>query len=384
MNKADTRAVAIALALSLAATGPQLLALSLLMPDISKTLNISIILLGQLNTVFSIVCIVVSLAMGILTVKYSSKTLLLTGIATLLIGVVGEALSSDYASMILFFILYGAGLGLVFPVTNLLMILFPQDQRTRAMGWVYSGRSLTSIIATPIIGFLAATYGWRAGYIGFGLPLIALAGILILIKIPHQRADATMDLTRGFRDIKANSSATACLIATTLALIFFNGLMVYNGAYLRNNLGYGIETAAVIMSFTFIAVAMGQVASGAIASSVGVKRTTYLATIICGVSLLAYFSLNLPPTVAILFSLIGTAAAGIIMTTLSILALGLVPESRGTMMSLVNAGISIGSMLSSVLGGLAIDSLGFTGFGAVFFTLSLAATIILIRWTREP
>ncbi len=383
MNKADTRAVAIALALSFAATGPQLLALSLLMPDISQTLNISITLLGQLNTIFSIVCIVVSLAMGILTVKYSSKTLLLTGIATLLIGVVGGALSSDYTSMILFFILYGAGLGFVFPVTNLLMILFPQDQRTRAMGWVYSGRSLTSIIATPIIGFLAASYGWRAGYIGFGLPLIALAGILILFKIPQQRADATVDLTKGFKDIKANSSAIACLIGTTLALIFFNGLMVYNGAYLRNNLGYGIEAAAVIMSFTFIAVAVGQVASGTIVSSIGVKRATYLATLICGMSLLAYFSFNLPPTAAILFSIVGTAAAGIIMTTLSILALGLVPESRGTMMSLVNAGISIGSMLSTVIGGLVIDRLEFAGFGAIMFTLSLTAAIILLRWTRE-
>jgi predicted MFS family arabinose efflux permease len=383
VDKTDTRAVAIALALSFAATGPQLLALSLLMPDISQTLNISIALLGQLNTIFSIVCIVVSLAMGFLTVKYSSKTLLLTGIATLLIGVVGGALSSDYTSMILFFILYGAGLGLVFPVTNLLMILFPQDQRTRTMGWVYSGRSLTSIIATPIIGFLAASYGWRAGYIGFGLPLIAIAGILILFKIPQQRADATVDLTKGFRDIRANSSAVACLIAAMLALIFFNGLMVYNGTYLRNNLGYGIEVAAVIMSFTFIAVAVGQVASGVIASGIGARRATYLATLICGASLLAYFSLNLPPTVAILFSLIGTAAAGILMTSLSILALGLVPESRGTMMSLVNAGISIGNMLSSAIGGLAIGSLGFAGFGATMFTLSLVAAIVLYRWTRE-
>jgi DHA1 family inner membrane transport protein len=345
MSRPDTRAITLTLALSTAATGPQFLALSLLMPDMSQALNTPISLLGQLNTIFSIVAIIISLAMGLLTVKYSPKSLLNVGIATLLIGIIGTTVSPSYAILIVFFLFYGAGFGIVIPIANVLVALFPEKQRTSAMGMVYSGRSFASIIAMPIIGFLTAAYGWRVGCIGFGLPLIALTGAMVLLKIPNQpKQNETVDLTKGFKDIRASKSATACLIAAILALVFFNSLMVYNGAFLRNSLGFSIQTASIIMSITFIAIAIGQLTAGALTNRIGVKTVTYLATLICGVSFLAYLSLNLSPTAAIIASIIGTAAAGTTMTTMSILALDQT-ESQGTMMSLVNAAVSLGAML---------------------------------------
>ncbi len=383
MNKADTRAITITLALTTAATGPQFLALSLLMPDMSKTLNTPISLLGQLNTVFSIIAIIISLAMGVLTVKYSPKSLLNIGIATLLIGIIGTSISPNYATLIFFFLFYGVGFGSVIPIANLLVTLFPEEKRTSAMGMIYSGRSFTSIIAAPIIGFLTAAYGWRTGNIVFGLPLIALTGVMVLLKIPNQpKQQEAVDLTKGFKDIRANPSATACLIAAILSLVFFNSLMVYNGAFLRESLGFSIQTAAIIMSITFVAIAVGQLAAGALANRMGVKAVTYLSTFICGVSFLAYLSLNLPPTAAIIASIIGTAAAGTTMTTQSILALGQT-EIQGTMMSLVNAAVSFGAMLGSAIGGLAIEMVGFNGYGVSMFIFSLLATIIFWRWVTE-
>jgi predicted MFS family arabinose efflux permease len=383
MKKQDAGIVSLTLALCTAATGPQFVALSLLMLDISETLGTPITVIGQLNTVFSVIAIIMSLAMGVLTVRYQPKRLLQTGIITLFIGVILAAVSPNYVTMMASYVLYGVGLSLVIPIANLLIVLFPPEQRTSIMGRVYSGRSFTSIIATPVIGFLTAAYGWRMGFVGFGLPLIVLTGLLVTLKIPKQpKQEEKEDITKGFKEIKANRSASACLIGATLALAFFNSIMVYNGAYLRGSLGFSIETASLIMSGLFIATAAGQVTSGAFATRFGVKRTTYLATFICGVSFFAYLTINLPVAFALIASVIGTAAAGTTMTSLSSFALEQVAESRGTMMSLVSAGISFGGMMGSAIGGVAIDTIGFKGYGVIMFAMSLGAAFVLQRWTK--
>ncbi|MCK5671268.1 MFS transporter [Candidatus Bathyarchaeota archaeon] len=385
MTQRDTKWITTALALSAASTGPQIVALSLLMPEISGALNATVPQLGQLNTAFSIVAIIGSIVMGAITVRYPPKRLLIVGISILLIGIVGASLSTGYTQMILFFVLYGAGTSLTLPIVSILLVLYPQQERTTALGRIYSGRSLTSILATPVIGFLAATYGWRIGYLGFGAPLILLAIILVAAKIPEQpTSQGDIDLMSGFKKIAANRSALACIAGAALGLTFFNSLMVFNGTYMRNNLGLSLETASLAMSVTFIAVAVGQVFSGTLADRIGIKTTTWLSTLIGGASLLLYFSVELPVAFAILASAVGTGMAGTTMTTMATLALEQVPDSRGTMMSLNSAAMSMGAMLSTVIGGVAIDSLGFNGYGLIMFTISLAATITFYAWTREP
>jgi predicted MFS family arabinose efflux permease len=385
MTQRDTMWITAALALSTASTGPQILALSLLMPELTKALNATVPQLGQLNTVFSIIAMTGSLIMGAITVRFPPKRLLLAGVSTLLVGIGVAAYSTTYTQMILAFILYGVGCSLVLPIVGLLLVLYPHQERTTALGRIYSGRSLTSILATPIIGFLTAKYGWRIGYLGFGAPLIALAIILVTTRIPEQSVkQSTADLMSGFRKVAANRNALACLTGAALGLAFFNSLMVFNGTYIRNQLDIPLETAGLIMSLTFVAVALGQVLSGRLVDRVGVKTATWVSTLVGGLSLLAYFSIPLPLPLAILASVIGTGMAGTTMTTMVALALEQEPESRGTMMSLNSAAMSLGAMLSTVIGGTAISNLGFTGYGAIMFTISLAAAIAFYIGAKEP
>ncbi|NIW98438.1 MAG: MFS transporter [Phycisphaerae bacterium] len=294
-------------------------------------------------------------------------------------------MSPSYSVIFLFFVMYGLGNGLAIPVINLLVTMFPPSQRTSFMGRIYSGRSLTSIFATPVIGFLAGLYGWRVGYFGLGAPLILLAAIMVYLAVPDQRASgAQKSLTSGFREVFSNRSAVACLIASSLALAFLMSLMVFNGIYTRHELGLSLQVASYVMSLIFISIAVGQVSSGYFVTVFGLKRTTYFAAFLSGACLFIYFSLSLPLIVLIGCGLVGTAAAGTTMTSMTTLALDQVTGSRGTMMSLNSASMSIGSMISSIIGGLAIGRLGFTGYGIVMFTISLASTIIYYTLVKEP
>ncbi len=384
MTKRDTRWITTTLASCTASTGPQLLALSLLMPEITRALNATVPKLGQLNTAFSIVSTIGAIIMGALTVRYPPKRLLLAGITTLLLSVTLASISGSFTQILAAFLLYGVGLSLTIPNITILLTLYPPEERTKALGRIYSGRSVTSIIATPIIGALATTYGWRTGYIGFGAPLMILAIILVATRIPEQPTKQDQsDLLSGFRNIAKNRSALACLAGTALSLAFFNSLMVFNGSYLRTTLGIPLDQASIAMSLTFIAVGVGQIMSGALAERIGVKTATWLSALIGGITLLSYFSLPLPIPIAIAASIIGTGMAGTTMTTTATLSLEQEPESRGTMMSLNSAAMSVGSMLSTVIGGTAINAFGWTGYGVTMFTVSLASVLVYYAWTRE-
>jgi predicted MFS family arabinose efflux permease len=53
------------------------------------------------------------------------------------------------------------------------------------------------------------------------------------------------------------------------------------------------------------------------------------------------------------------------------------------MMSLNSAAMSISAMLSTTIGGVAIDTLGFPGFGISMFILAAIAAITFKQWTHE-
>jgi YNFM family putative membrane transporter len=166
-------------------------------------------------------------------------------------------------------------------------------------------------------------------------------------------------------------------------MTFFNSLMVFNGAYTRNNLNLSLETASIAMSLTFLAVAVGQLLSGRLSQRIGVKGATWLSTFLSGVSLLIYFSVALPVPLAILASIIGTGMTGTTMTTMSALALEQEPGSRGPMMSLNSAAMSVSSMLSTLVGAIAITKWGFTGYGITMFIITTIAAFTFYLWTHE-
>ena len=380
-----TKITTLALALSSASTGPQILALSLLMPDISKALNVSVPVLGQLNTAFSVVSIFTSFMVSLLTTRFTPKRLLNVGIIFLFTGLITSTLADGYMIMALGFLLYGVGFGLVLPVTNLLVALYPADARTSTMGWVFSGRSIISIIATPITGILAESYGWRLGYIGFGLPLILLSVILVATTVPDgDKDEAGESLVKGIHKVLTVKSAVACIAGASLALVFFSALMVYNGTYLRDEMGLSISQASLIMSVTFLAIAVGQVTSGVAVSHLGLKRATYLAIIISGISLMTYFTFKLHLAISVASSILGAAMGGTTMTTMSALALDQVRENRGTMMGLNSAAFSVANMIGSGIGGFTLDLAGYPSMGATLFIISVISSLTYLLWAREP
>lgn len=385
INRNETL-VFLALGASMASGGPPMIALSLLLVDISEALGFPVGVLGQISSFSSFLSIVMALIMSVLAVRYSHKRLMQVGLALTIASIIGTSLSFNLTSIILLYSLSGIGFSMTLPmVTTFIGTLYPADGRTQVMGRLISMRSIASIIAPLITGYIVARSNWRIGFSAYS-QLIAIGAILLVStqikqnKSVQSNGDNILD---GLKAVLRNRSALAYLVAGTLATTPFMMVQVYNGSYLRQGFSLGVERVSQLLPLTALFVTLGLLSSGFLVQRFGLKRVVSVSTLTSTLAYLVYFAGGLPLGIAIIASIIGSYTNGIRLSTSS--SLGLLQETtyRGSMMSLSAASNGLGGMLSAMLGGVALLQYGFNGLGYVLGILGLAATGIYAIWVKN-
>jgi len=378
-----------ALALSVATGGPPAIALSLLLVDIAEAFGTPVGIMGQISTVSSMASILIALLMGGLSIRFQHRSLLAVGLVTIAAAAVGCSLATGYTQMMAFYTLVGAGYAMVLPMTTTLIAEFyPVEKRTMMLGRLFAGRSVSSIVAVPIIGLIAGYGGWRWGFIGFSLPITILALLLVAAGVPlHQHYSAQRDkigIFSGYRDVLSNRSALGCLVGGALAMVLFWGVSIYNGSYLRQRFGLPLSTVSLLLPIVAISVTIGTLTSGRIADRFGRKPTVLATTFLAAVFFMVYFSGWLGLELSLAFSALGSIATGMRISVSSSLTLEQVPEFRGPMMSISTAALSIGGVIGVSAGGMALIRFGYAGLGALICSLSVVATFIYLAVVKDP
>lgn len=370
-----------ALALSMATGGPPAIALSLLLVDISASFNTSIGVMGQVSTVSSFMSIFMALIMGVLSVKYCYKRLLLSGLMLICVSMIGSGLSPSYQFMFVIYSLTGIGYSMVYPMTTTYIARFyPVEKRTDAIGKLIAGRSIASMIAPIIIGAVVSRSNWRWGFLGYSLPLVVLSIVLVFIGIPQARLESKtggdIKFLDGLRNVAANRSATACIISGVLAITPFTAISVFNGSYLRQHFLLPMETVSMLMPLYAVFVTIGLLTSGRLVSRLGLKRIVVFTTFFEALAYLVYFAVGLPLIFALVFSSFGALMTGIRISTSNSLNLEQVPRFRGTMMSMNAAASGLGGVIGASVGGYLLMQIGYWGLGLIVSLLGFVATVI--------
>jgi predicted MFS family arabinose efflux permease len=75
------------------------------------------------------------------------------------------------------------------PSISIVSDLYPRHRRSLAIGVFMSGSNLGVLIGLALGGWIAQQYGWRATFLTFGLPGVALAALVwLLVKEPRRGA----------------------------------------------------------------------------------------------------------------------------------------------------------------------------------------------------
>ena len=107
---------------------------------------------GQLVTISGVVSIVFGVLLGVLSVRYNLKRLLLLGVATITLGTLGCFLAPNFLFMQIFYPVEGIGTMIVssmsFALVGEFLIL---SKRPKATGWVIAGGPIAGIVSSFVI-----------------------------------------------------------------------------------------------------------------------------------------------------------------------------------------------------------------------------------------
>ena len=375
------------LSISNFATGPLGVLLGLLLIDIALTFEVSVGVMGQINTISYVVSIIFALFMGILSVRFKHKPLLIIGLLCVGVSALGCFFASNFNLMLMSYSLSGVGTAMVFPmVISLVGEHLPLERRGNAVGWIIAAGSLSYLIGAPAIGFIAGIGGWRLTLLGFVIPVSLVSLFLALIGLPStSRKQLTINKSaylRSFKGVLLNTSAAACLVGNVLRTASFVAIVLYGISFFRQRFLVSTDSASAIIIGAALCYTLGSLVAGRLVDKFGRKRLTVLTALLAGIFIISFVYLpNLWLSLALNF--LGTWLSGMASSAANSLTLEQAPKFRGTMMSMNSAALSLGNALGSAIGGLVLILFNYKVMGSILGAIGIVAAIIFYLLTVD-
>ncbi|MCE7698638.1 MAG: MFS transporter [Methanobacterium paludis] len=166
--------------------------LNIALPLIQSDLNVNIILLSWIPTVFVLASAAFLLTFGRLADIHGKKKIFSYGVVLYTFASLMAALSPSGTFLIIFSFLQGIGCSLMFATgVALLSSVYPSNQRGEALG-IYITAVYSGLFLGPLLGgFLAQNLGWRSIFlfnVPFGLFLFTAMWALLSLYFQDLRA----------------------------------------------------------------------------------------------------------------------------------------------------------------------------------------------------
>lgn len=358
----------VALSLARFVSQPMAIISGLLLIEIASSFGVSVGVAGQVRTLAAASEMVFALLMGVLTVRFDHKRLLLVGLVFIAVSSIGSTLAPSFVVLMVLYSLTGIGVAIISPMTMTLVgDLFSEERRANIVGLMVATLAASYTVGAPIVSRLAVDGNWRIPMRFYVFPLACLAflGIIVFVKYDKREMDSGGDYFSGYRVLLSSRSALYCILGAALYMASQVVTLSFGSSYIREVVGAstGVAAVAVILnSFSYI---VGSLAAGRVIGWLGSKRTAWMSVLFMTVFYFAAYSLSgLVPVFVLLF--FGYFLGGVMYSTTNTLAVGQVSSHRATMMSLFIAVIAMGNVIGNSVAGF---GLSLYGYGSLRFVL---------------
>ncbi|MCC2597107.1 MFS transporter [Pusillimonas sp. MFBS29] len=368
--------VIFALAVGAFAIGTTEFATMSLLPYFAKDLGIDAPTAGHVISAYALGVVVGAPVLTVLGARVRRRTMLiwLMGAFALFNGL--SAFAPSYESMLALRFLSGLPHGAYFGIGALVAVsLVPLNKRNQAVGQMFLGLTLATIIGVPLANWLGQSIGWR-----WGFAIVALTGLLTVALLfwlaPDKPAEPGASPLRELGALKHGQ------VWLTLAVgaIGFGGLFaVYT--YLADTLMQvtmaSPETVPLVLAIFGLGMTAGNILVPKLADQA-------LMPTICGVLLwsaatTALFSVAAGSlwTVSITVFLIGIGGA--LGTVLQTRLMDIARNAQGLAAALNHSAFNFANALGPLLGGMAIaHGYGWASTGWVGSLLALGGLMLLL------
>ncbi|MHB9071992.1 MAG: MFS transporter [Desulfobaccales bacterium] len=344
-----------------------------LIVEVARDFHLEISAAAQAITAYMLPFGLFTLLFGPLADRYGkARVINLAAWGTAIFCALG-ALASGLASLSVMRALSGAFASGILPVTmSLIGDSFGQDPKEmqNALGKVLGMMFLGGASGTAIGGALAYFGSWRIVYLVYGLAGIVIA--LIMWRSVEKRPGTIARV--GFRAAYEEALVNTRLLKT-VSIIFLNGFAVfgsfsYAGKFVEVRTGYNILWVGLMLTCFGLATILGGRKAGSWRQKHGNRLMLWAGTL-AGVAWAFMGAWNSPLLICLSLAGLGLGFI-IIQSTLLTTAQQLMPQRRGTVMSLASFNMFMGGGLGTLVNG---QILNWLGFPAVFL---LAAGLILL------
>jgi predicted MFS family arabinose efflux permease len=363
--------------------------MTLLLIEIGLTFGLPVGVTGQIGTAGSIAAFLSALLMGLLSVRFKHRSLLMTGLLIFSLSLLGRGLAPNFILFLMFGVLGGLAGPMITPMTNTLVAKhLPLKKRTRVFGLLIAAGSFSYLIGFILIRFISDIGGWRFPFLVYALPF-PLLGLLLAFKgLPSesgssQTSSSTGSLTEGYKGVLSSRSADACLMCNALAGAVWSGFTLYGASFYRQQFLASKGVVTYFMMGAALAYTIGALICNRFVNRFGRKPVTLVSAFTAGLFVLCTTIVsNL--WVSLALCLTGYLFMGLRSTAATSLTIEQVPEFRGTMMSMNSASGSMSGVLGSGLGGLALLMYGYQALGPSLGLLGLVSGIIMYLVVVDP
>jgi predicted MFS family arabinose efflux permease len=369
------------------------LALGPFLPEISRDLDTSVAVLGQVPTLIAAGAAVLGLVVGPLADHYGLRRALLVGLGAGAVLAVGTSLATTVLLLLIVSVFGAVSRAVVSPVATALSgVHFEGEWLRRAVGIQLSATSGAAIVGVPLLTGAAYFVGWRGAFLALAA-LVGLVALLIPWIVPADRAAPAArprlgDFAASYRQLLADR-ATMLLIGTSLASSVYTwALFTYLGAFYAERHGLGTQAIGLLYMATGSAVFVVSTLAGT-----PLLRRLPLGPTLVATGPLQALAFALPEIApvdlipAVALHVFGTGLIGVRGIATSTLLLGFSRAGRATTMTINNAAFSVGTAAGSALGGLALVLGGYGLLGWLLLPFGLAAALLAalsLRARREP
>ncbi|MBN1217777.1 MAG: MFS transporter [Anaerolineae bacterium] len=310
-------------------------------PQISAGLGLTVVAFSWLIFIQSMAGLV-GPVFGVLSDRYGRRKIMGMGLLLQGTGATGLAVAWQGGAALPMLVL-GLGLAVFIPAQQAYVsdqVLY--QRRGRTLGTIEYSWALVAIFVLPLVGWLIDTLGWRTPFLIIG-PLTVAGALLIWFGLPRTERHTQTTLSwSAIRTVLFRPNVMGAVMMALLIYIALSSFLSLWGIWLATD--FGLDAVAIGLVATAIGITElgGSVSSSLFIDRFGKKRGGGL-----GLLLAAIVFATLPFTQGQLFCAIGgLVVLGLLMefTIVSLIPLysEQVPEARGTVLSLLLFGSSIG------------------------------------------
>jgi predicted MFS family arabinose efflux permease len=255
--------------------------------DISRSLDVSVSVAGQLVAAAAIVMCVGAPFLAIWVGGFDRRKLLAASLAWYALGHALSALMPSYFALLPARALTVLGAAVFTPqAAAAIGAMTAPEHRGGAITFIFLGWSLASVIGIPASAWLGDTFGWRSAFLAVAA-LSAVGAVWVFVAVPAKVRPAMLSMA-AWRDALGDRALMAMVFVTALSCAGQFALFSYFAPYFKNVIG--ASTGEVTALFVFFGV-FGVVGNGVgsrYVDRIGADRAILFALVLVALTLFAW------------------------------------------------------------------------------------------------